>query len=79
MNLLVLGGTWFKEAQAQVCTFIFLCLMLNAKLEATSDLDVYLKTLKIAQITFDYNQEHLHLCSIWQNRIPHKVLIYCFA
>ena len=45
--------------QAQVCTFIFLCLMLNAKLEATTDLDVYLKTLKIAQITFDYNQEHL--------------------
>ena len=33
--------------------------MLNAKLEATSDLDVYLKTLKIAQITFEYNQEHL--------------------
>ena len=33
--------------------------MLNAKLEATTDLDVYLKTLKIAQITFDYNQEHL--------------------
>ena len=64
MNFLVLIfhrllWTWFKEAQAQVCTFIFLCLMLNAKLEATTDLDVYLKTLKIAQITFDYNQEHL--------------------
>ena len=34
--------------------------MLNAKLEAITDLDVYLKTLKITQITFDYNQEHLY-------------------
>ena len=63
MNLLVLEFhrlIWTMDmVQAQVCTFIFLCLMLNAKLEATTDLDVYLKTLKIAQITFDYNQEHL--------------------
>ena len=39
--------------------FIFVS---DSKLDATTDLDIYLKTLKMPQIT-DYHQKHLHFAS----------------